>query len=82
MGTPEQDEKELREWMEATYKGLRPDRSTASYALESLKTERANREWHAAKANITQAVAQLEMARGWVERALTELLRVEEKHKS
>jgi hypothetical protein len=71
------DEKELREWLDKTYPGLKPDRSAASHALELLKTERANREWHSAKANITQAVAQLEMARGWVERALNELLRLE-----
>jgi hypothetical protein len=80
MSTSEQDEKdlqELREYMEGTQKSLRPDRSTASYALEFLKTERANYQYHAARSNMTQAVAQLEMARGWVERALTELLKLE-----
>jgi hypothetical protein len=76
------DEKELREWLDKTYPGLKPDRSTASHALELLKTERANCQWHSAKSNMTQAVAQLEMARGWVERALNELLRVEKDNKA
>lgn len=36
------DGKELREYMQETFGALRDDRSTASYALEFLKTERAN----------------------------------------
>lgn len=37
-------EKELREYMQQKYGGLRDDRSTASYALEFLKTAEANHE--------------------------------------
>ena len=77
MGTPEQDEKALRDYMETTSGGLRPDRSTASYALEFIKTARHNMQHYAAKADLTQAVQQLEMAKGWAERAFNELLRLE-----
>ena len=45
----EEDEKELREWMNANIRGLREDRSTASYALEFLKTSKANAEMNHAE---------------------------------
>ncbi len=35
---------ELREWMQQTFGGLRDDRSDESYALEFLKTTKANLE--------------------------------------
>lgn len=40
----ENDEKELREWMEENIGGIREDRSAAGYALEFLKTAKANTE--------------------------------------
>jgi hypothetical protein len=39
---PDEDEIALRKWMEETFGTLRDDRSTASYALEFLKTGQAN----------------------------------------
>ena len=38
------DEKKLREWMQANIGGLKDDRSAASYALEFLMTSKANAE--------------------------------------
>jgi hypothetical protein len=40
----DEDDKTLREWMATNVGGLREDRSTASYALEFLKTSKANAE--------------------------------------
>ncbi len=70
------DEKDLREWMQTTYGGLRDDRSTASYALEALKTERHNRMLHAAKANLTMAVEQLTQVHDWIARSLDDIRRL------
>jgi len=46
----------LRDWMIHNYGGLPdPDRSTASYALEFLKTEKANRELAYKRADSAEA---------------------------
>ena len=75
------DEQELRTYMETEIGGLREDRSTCSYALEFLKTERANRELAQAKANLTAAAGALvtymeylRSAESWCENALRGLM--------
>lgn len=57
------DEETLRQWLDANYKGLHSDRSTASYALEFLKTERANLAMYRAKANIAMSIEYLNTLR-------------------
>jgi hypothetical protein len=85
MSTSEIDDgKELREYMESEMRGLRPDRSTYSYALEFLKTERHNRRIAEARADVATALgnikATFEMAersladcRAWSDKATTRL---------
>ena len=77
------DEQQLREWMQQTYGGLHPGRSTCSHALEFLKTERANRTDASARLNFQGAAASLEQALifvkmncEWMDRALAEIRRL------
>ena len=80
MNKPLNEDKALRQWMEENYGGLREDRSTASYALEFLKTERHNRAMHSARANLTMAVEQLDNVFDWVEKSFDEILRLEKEN--
>lgn len=69
----------LRDWMEQTYKGLQPSRSTASHALEVLKTERANCNYYAAQSDITQAVAGMISSQKWAEHHADRVLKLADK---
>jgi Zn-dependent M32 family carboxypeptidase len=74
------DEEQLREYMQTKVGSLHPDRSTASYVLEFLKTADVNREVNAAKYHVLLAAYEvnktlldinrmLENVEYWIKRA-------------
>jgi hypothetical protein len=73
------DLKKLGEYMEEAYGGLKPGRSVASYALEFLKTEQANRQYFAACSDLTAAASNLEYYLGWVETEIAKIPKLAEK---
>jgi hypothetical protein len=56
----------LRDYLEKTFGGLREDRSTESYALEFLKTERANLLLSQKRANLTLAATSIAHCASWL----------------
>lgn len=62
------DEKELREYLEQTFGGIMPYRTTASYALEFLKTSMANLKASQDRVNLGLAVDSLTVWRKEMER--------------
>lgn len=74
----EDDEKELREWMELNIGGLRSDRSTASYALEFLKTAHSNIKKARACVSIALALEGLNGHISWLKEGIERLEKIKE----
>lgn len=50
---------ELREWMQATFGGIRDDRSDESHALEHLKTLKSNLDLAQTRGQLNTALSEL-----------------------
>lgn len=75
-----EDEKELRDYMQNEFRGLRSDRSTCSYALEFLRTSQSNLRMAHERIAITLAIDGLKRSleyfdghRSWLDEAMSKL---------
>lgn len=67
IGDRRADERELRNWMDKQYRCPQADRSTASYALEFLKTGQANLEQHQKRTQLALLIADFN---GYIQRTI------------